>query len=55
MERKSNLPLRDEFQKLPQCGIVCPMSRENNKVKCVFFDEKDSIFKLNLVCVRAGK
>jgi hypothetical protein len=52
MERKSDFPTRGW---LPQCGIMCLVARENNKVKRVFFDEKDSIFELNLVCVRAGK
>jgi hypothetical protein len=32
-------------RKLPQFGIMCPMARENNKVKCVFFEEEDSILR----------
>ncbi len=38
-----------------KAGIMSAIVKENNRVKCVFFDGKDSIFKLDLECVRAGK
>jgi hypothetical protein len=31
------------------------MVRENNKVKCIFWDEKDGIFLLDLVSVKVKK
>jgi hypothetical protein len=39
----------------PQCGIMLPVVTENNRVKCVFWDEKDSIFALDLVSVKVRK
>jgi hypothetical protein len=35
--------------------MMAPIATENNKAKCVFWDEKDSIFELDLVCVNVGK
>ena len=40
---------------ISECGIMHSIVRENNRVKCVFWDEKDSIFALNLACVEVGK
>jgi hypothetical protein len=49
MEQKSDFPIPHEFQKIPHCGIMPPIVTENNRVKCVFLDEKGSIFALGLV------
>lgn len=38
---------------IPECSIMHPMVREDNRVKCVFWDEKDSIFGFDIVCVKA--
>jgi hypothetical protein len=35
--------------------MVPVMVRENNKVKCIFWDEKDGIFVLDLVSVKVEK
>ena len=40
--------------KIPQCGIIYSMITENNRVKCVFWYEKDSIFALNVACPKMG-
>jgi hypothetical protein len=37
-----------------QYGIMHPMVRENNKVKCVFWGEKYSIFALDMRCIKGG-
>jgi hypothetical protein len=34
--------------------MMPPMVRENNKVKCVFWGEKDGIFALELLCIKGG-
>ncbi len=52
MERKSEFPKRYEIEKIPRCGIIYPIVTENNRVKCVFLDEKDSIFALDLLCIK---
>ncbi len=39
-------------RKMPLCGIVYPIVTENNRVKCVFLDEKDSIFALDLLWIK---
>jgi hypothetical protein len=40
---------------IPRCGIMPLIVKENNKVKCVFLDEKDSIFASDLACAKEGK
>jgi hypothetical protein len=48
--KKNQISLYDmNFRKIPQCGIMPPIVTENNRGKCVFWDEKDSIFALGLV------
>jgi hypothetical protein len=37
---------------MPQYGIICPIETENNRVKCVFWDEKGSIFASDLLCIK---
>jgi hypothetical protein len=32
-----------------------PIVKENNKAKCVFWIEKDSIFGLDLIFIKIGK
>jgi hypothetical protein len=32
-------------REIPQCGIMHPIVKESNKVKCVFFEEEDSILR----------
>jgi hypothetical protein len=43
-----------QIQEILQCGSIHPMVRENNCVKCVFWDEKDSIFALDLLRIKVG-
>jgi hypothetical protein len=39
-------------RKIPRCGTIYPIVTENNRVKYVFLDEEDSIFALDLLCIK---
>jgi hypothetical protein len=43
-----------KFRGIPQHGMMHSTVRGYNKVKCVFWGEKESIFALELLCIKGG-